>query len=108
MRKTFPVAIAALFAVGFADPALADRVGAGWISIEQATQKAEDAGYTELSNMHADDGRWERKGIKEDKHLVFYLDPKTGAISDEHPASRSACARRAASLIPQALKDAAR
>lgn len=85
MTKISKIALAAVLAFGFAGSAFADRVGPGWISLEQAMQKAKDAGYTEISKIEADDGRWEGQGMKNGKVLEFHMDPKTGAISDEHP-----------------------
>lgn len=85
MRKASPIALATLFAIGLSGPVLAEHVGQGWISIEQATEKAKAAGYTEISKIKADDGRWEGAGVKNGQRLEFHMDPTTGAISHEHP-----------------------
>lgn len=77
------LALAAALAVALAGPALADRAGPDWISIEQATQKAKEAGYTEVTGIEADDGRWEAKGSKNGQIYEFDIDPKTGALSNE-------------------------
>ena len=81
---TAKIALAAALALGLATPALADRPGADWISIEQATQKARDAGYAQVTEIEADDGRWEAKGVKNGQTYEFHIDPRTGAISNEH------------------------
>jgi uncharacterized membrane protein YkoI len=85
MTKMLTFAAAASLALGLAGgAALADPVGPGWISIEQATQKAKDAGYTDVSKIEADDGRWEGQGVKNGQTFEFHIDPKTGAVSNEH------------------------
>ncbi len=78
------IALAAALTLGLAAPALADRPGADWIGIEQATQKAKDAGFEQVTEIEADDGRWEAKGVKNGKTYEFHIDPRTGAISNEH------------------------
>lgn len=85
MRNATKLIVVTAISAALAGPALADRVGSGWISIEQATQKAKEAGYVEVSKIEADDGRWEGKGVKNGQMLEFHIDPKTGAISNEHP-----------------------
>ena len=84
MTNTSRIGLAALLSLGLATPALADRPGADWISIEQAAQKAKDAGYAEVTEIEADDGRWEAKGVKNGQVYEFHIDPKTGAITNEH------------------------
>lgn len=81
---TAKIALAAALALGLGTPALADRPGADWISIEQATQKAKDAGYAQVTEIEADDGRWEAKGVKNGQTYEFHIDPRSGAISNEH------------------------
>jgi len=84
MTFTTKTALAAALSLGLAGPALADMPGADWISIEQATQKAKDAGYAQVTEIEADDGRWEAKGVKNGQTYEFHIDPKTGALSNEH------------------------
>jgi hypothetical protein len=60
-----------------------DQPGADWISMEQAMQKATAAGYTNVTGLKADDGRWEGKGVKNGKIMKFHLDPRTGAVTRE-------------------------
>ncbi|WP_020179699.1 PepSY domain-containing protein [Methylopila sp. M107] len=83
--RTFAaLSLAAALGLASAAPALADRPGADWLPIDQAIEKLKAAGYTAVSELEADDGRWEGKGVKDGKTLEFHLDPKTGAISNEH------------------------
>ncbi|MFD1333497.1 PepSY domain-containing protein [Methylopila musalis] len=82
MRTMPAFAVAAALALTAA-PAFADSIGPGWISIDQALQKARDAGYADISHIEADDGRWEVKGVKNSQTMEFDIDPKTGAISNE-------------------------
>jgi hypothetical protein len=43
-------------------------------------------GYSLISKLEADDGRWEGEGIKNGKKMDFHADPKTGVIIAEKPA----------------------
>lgn len=83
MTPMTKIALVAALSLSVAGPALADRPGADWISIEQATQKAKDAGYAQVTEIEADDGRWEAKGVKNGQIYEFHIDPRTGAISNE-------------------------
>ncbi|MBB3974198.1 PepSY domain-containing protein [Hansschlegelia beijingensis] len=84
MTTTSRIGLAALLSLVLASPALADRAGPDWISAEQATQKAKAAGYSSVTKIEADDGHWEAKGVKNGRVYEFHIDPKTGAISNEH------------------------
>jgi hypothetical protein len=84
MTTASKIALAAALTTGLAGPAFADRAGPGWISIEQATQKAKEAGYAEVTEIEADDGRWEAKGVKNGQIYEFHIDPMSGAVSNEH------------------------
>jgi uncharacterized membrane protein YkoI len=84
MTATTKIALAVALSLGLAGPALADRPGADWISIEQAIQKAKDAAYGQIISIEADDGRWEAKGVKNGQTYEFHIDPRTGAILNEH------------------------
>ncbi|AWN48152.1 peptidase [Methylobacterium terrae] len=81
-KLTVPV-LAALFLAGSAAGALADKVGADWMPIGQVIQKVEAAGYTQISEIEADDGHWEGEGMKDGKPMKFKADPRTGAILSE-------------------------
>ena len=41
------------------------------------------AGYTQVTKLAAEDGRWEGEGIKNGRKLEFHADPKTGVITTE-------------------------
>ncbi|MGA0530968.1 PepSY domain-containing protein [Hansschlegelia sp. KR7-227] len=77
--------LAAAFAVTAGGAAFADTPGADWISMDQTIQKLKDAGYASVSEIEADDGRWEGKGLKNGQVLEFHVDPRSGAISNERP-----------------------
>ena len=63
----------------------ADQPGPDWIPMEQVKAKALQSGYTQVTKLEADDGRWEGKGIKNGQKMEFHADPKTGAIVFEKP-----------------------
>lgn len=68
MFKKTLVALCATSALLGAGAALADKPGAGWITIEKAIEVAKTkAGYVEVYAAEADDnGYWEVKGRKSD------------------------------------------
>jgi hypothetical protein len=63
--------------------ALADQPGADWMTKEQVTQKLTAAGYTNITELEADDGHWEGKGVKNGKIMEFHVDPHSGALTKE-------------------------
>jgi hypothetical protein len=65
--------------------ALADKPGPDWMPFEQVVQKIKEAGYTEISELQADDGRWEGEGVKNGQEMEFHADPRTGVITYEKP-----------------------
>jgi len=68
MLKKTVVALCATTALLSAGAALADKPGAGWITIEKAIETAKTkAAYVEVYSAEADDkGYWEIKGRKSD------------------------------------------
>ena len=40
-------------------------------------------GYTSITELEADDGRWEGEGMKNGVKMEFHVDPKTGVITKE-------------------------
>ena len=65
-------------------PAWADQPGANWISVEKVQQILKSAGYTQVAEIEADDGRWEGEGIKKDGlKYEFHVDPISGRITKE-------------------------
>lgn len=82
-RKVVALALAlgvAGSAVAFADN---DVPGADWLPKEQVTEKLEAAGYSNVTGLHADDGHWEGKGVKNGQITEFHVDPHTGALLKE-------------------------
>lgn len=84
MRQLLSVAVVLALAGG-STIALADTPGPDWMPLEQVAQKIKEAGYTQISELKADDGRWEGEGIKNGRKMEFQADPKTGAIISEKP-----------------------
>lgn len=84
MRATTTAAILGVLMLGTA-PAFADRdvAGADWMPQDQVTKKLEDAGYSSITGLKADDGHWEGKGVKNGKITEFHVDPHSGAITKE-------------------------
>jgi hypothetical protein len=64
----------------------ADQPGPDWMPMEQVIAKVLQSGYSLISKLEADDGRWDGEGIKNGKKMDFHADPKTGVIIAEKPA----------------------
>ncbi|MHA6575884.1 PepSY domain-containing protein [Pseudomonas yamanorum] len=82
LKKTL-AAIVATSALLSAGAALADKPGAGWITIEKAIETAKTkAGYTEIYKIEADnDGYWEGEGRKSDGIVYeFRIDGASGNV----------------------------
>lgn len=65
--------------------ARADKPGPDWMPAEKVIEKILQSGYSQVTKIEADDGRWEGEGIKNGKKMDFHADPKTGAITREKP-----------------------
>jgi len=63
MRHLIAITLAFGFA-GASTVAFADTPGPDWMPIEQVVQKLKEAGYTQISELSADDGQWEGEGMK--------------------------------------------
>ena len=74
-----------LGSLALASAAKADQPGPDWLPMEQVKAKAIQSGYTQVTKLEADDGRWEGEGIKNGQKMEFHADPKTGAIVFEKP-----------------------
>jgi hypothetical protein len=83
MQRILRLAAALGLAGVVALPAFADEPGTDWISAEQAIAKLKAAGYSSVSKIKADDGRWEGEGMKDGKKHEFSVDPHTGAITKD-------------------------
>jgi uncharacterized membrane protein YkoI len=82
IKKTFAAVITAATLLS-AGVALADRPGAGWISIEKAIETAKTkAGYVEVYEIEADNnGYWKGEGRKADGVVYeFRIDGASGNI----------------------------
>lgn len=82
MNKSFALVLAFLATTVVAR---ADTPGPDWMPAEKVIEKILQAGYTQVTKIEADDGRWEGEGIKNGKKMEFHADPKTGAITQEKP-----------------------
>ena len=82
IKKTFAALIATASLLG-AGAALADKPGAGWVTIEKAIDTAKTkAGYVEIYKIEADnDGYWEGEGRKADGVVYeFRIDGASGNV----------------------------
>lgn len=82
MFKKTLTAVVATSALMTAGLALADKPGAGWITIEKAIETAKSKGYTEVWSIEADDnGYWEGEGRKADGVVYeFRIDGQSGNV----------------------------
>ena len=83
MNKLTSVVFAVALSAGSLNLARADQPGPDWMPAEQVTQKVLQSGYTQVTKLEADDGRWEGEGIKNGQKMEFHADPKTGVITSE-------------------------
>ena len=67
--------------------ALADPIGPEWMPIDQVAKKLQAAGYSMISEISADDGQWEGKGMRDGKRVKFYVDAKTGTVIRDRPTN---------------------
>lgn len=89
MTKRFPdLTSAALAFTLIAAPALADAPGNDWMPVDQAVRKLGEAGYSDIREIEAEDGRWEGKASKDGRVVEFTLDPKSGAIAEVPKSDR--------------------
>lgn len=83
MNKPATVVLAVALSMGSLGLARADRAGPDWMPAQQVIEQVLKAGYTQVTKIEADDGRWEGEGIKNGKRMDFHADPKTGVITFE-------------------------
>ncbi len=69
--------------------AKADQPGPDWMPAQQVIEQVLKSGYAQVTELEADDGRWEGEGIKNGQKMEFHADPKTGAITFEKPDSQA-------------------
>jgi uncharacterized membrane protein YkoI len=85
MPKLYLVIVVTACLASLAFGAETDAPGPDWISQEQVTQKLQQSGYSEVTELKADDGHWEGKGVKSGQEMEFDADAHTGAIISEKP-----------------------
>ncbi|MCA1454938.1 PepSY domain-containing protein [Bradyrhizobium sp. BRP22] len=85
MNRLVPVLLAAALSAGVPSLVKADQPGADWMPAQQVIETILKSGYTQVTKIEADDGRWEGKGIKNGQKMEFHADPKTGVIAHEKP-----------------------
>ena len=83
MLKISTIAVVLVLSVAGANPAKADQPGPDWMPAQQVIEKVLQSGYTQVTELEADDGRWEGEGIKNGQKMEFHADPKTGVITFE-------------------------
>jgi hypothetical protein len=83
MNKIASVGFVAALSIGSLNPAMADQPGPDWMPAQQVIEQVLKSGYTQVTQLEADDGRWEGEGIKNGQKLDFHADPKTGVITFE-------------------------
>jgi hypothetical protein len=83
MNKIASVSFAAALSIGSLNLAKADQPGPDWMPAQQVLEKVLKSGYSQVTELEADDGRWEGEGIKDGQKMEFHADPKTGVITFE-------------------------
>jgi len=83
--KNNPFTLAVVIAFLCCTPAMADNdlPGADWMPVTDVMQKLQAAGYSNVTGLHADDGHWEGKGVKNGQVMEFHVDPHSGALTKE-------------------------
>jgi hypothetical protein len=77
------LALAAAVVLAGAGQALADQPGPDWMTKEQVMEKLTAAGYSNITDLEADDGHWEGQGMKDGTIMEFHVNPHTGALIEE-------------------------
>jgi hypothetical protein len=83
MIKSASAVFALALSAGLINVARADQPGPDWMPAQQVIEKVLQSGYTQVTQLEADDGRWEGEGIKNGQKMDFHADPKTGVITFE-------------------------
>ena len=83
MKKLASVVFAVALSPVVLDLAKADQPGPDWMPAQQVIEQVLKSGYTQVTKLEADDGRWEGEGIKNGQKMDFHADPKTGVITSE-------------------------
>jgi Peptidase propeptide and YPEB domain len=83
MHRFSTVILVGALSVTWLDFAYADKPGPDWMPAQQVIEKVLKSGYSQVTKIEADDGRWEGEGIKNGQKMDFHADPKTGEIVSE-------------------------
>jgi hypothetical protein len=83
MNRFASIAFALALSAGSVNLVKADQPGPDWIPALQVIEKVLNSGYTQVTKLEADDGRWEGEGLKNGQKMEFHADPKTGVITSE-------------------------
>ena len=83
MKKFASIAFALTVSASSLGLAKADQPGPDWMPAQQVIEQVLRSGYTQVTQLKADDSRWEGEGIKNGKKMDFHADPKTGVITFE-------------------------
>ncbi len=83
MNKISTVAFALVLSVVGVNLAEADQPGPDWMPAPKVIEQVLKSGYTQVTKLEADDGRWEGEGIKNGQKMDFHADPKTGVITSK-------------------------
>lgn len=68
-----------------ATSAMADTPGQNWMPMEKVISVLKNNGYSQISEIEADDGHWEGDGIKNGVKHEFHVNPHTGKITKDQP-----------------------
>lgn len=85
--KSLTIAVIAATIMAFsAGRAVAGQTpGSDWIPADKVIQKLMEKGYSNISKLEADDGRWEAKATLNGARQKIYLDPRSGEIVGHKP-----------------------
>ena len=83
MNKLALIGLAAALSFSGLHVARADKPRPDWMTAQQVIEQVLKSGYTQVTRIEAEDGRWEGEGIKNGQKTEFHADPKTGAITSE-------------------------
>ena len=84
MNKLASIALAVALSTGSLNLGRADQPGTDWMPAQQVIEQVLKSGYTQVTKLAADDGRWEGEGVKNGQKMAFQADPKTGVITTEN------------------------
>jgi peptidase YpeB-like protein len=83
MSRIASVGFAAALSISSLNLAMADQPGPDWMPAQQVIEQILKSGYSQVTQLEADDGRWEGEGIKNGQKMDFHADPRTGVITFE-------------------------